>query len=148
MVKRIFDREEWAARRAGLTRAEGALTTYREQPKGQRDSELLVSALRDLWKFAEYTLNALLETSGADPHRGHDMGQTALRLQASGLVQVDYSHRLEQLEKYRLKSDYGSYSREKSVNKPTAKNLTDCLESLRGLEVEAELKLREAGFLE
>lgn len=144
----MFDTQEWHELRQALGRAEGQLVTYRTQPKGQRDKELLGYALRDLWKFAEYTLNALLEASGDDPQRGHEMGRTALRLLASKILQHDYSHRLEQLEKYRKKSDYGSYSRDRSVNDPTAQNLADCLESLRGLETEAETLLRRAGFIE
>lgn len=146
MIKKIFDREEWNKLREGLPKADAWLNEYRSQPKPERDVELLDKALRCLWKFAEYTLNALREAEGERVDRGHAMDQTAKIYYAAGILKANYSQRLEQLEKYRKKSDYGDYARERSVHY-TAANLQDCLEAMLALEGEAEAHLRAKGFL-
>lgn len=146
MGNKLFSKEKWAKLKEGLSKAKSLLERYRKEAKESRDEELIDQALRHLWRFSEYTMNALLEAEGERPDRGHATDQSAKNLHELAVLKKDYSKRLEQIEKYRRKADYIDYARERSVHF-NASNLEDCLSTLRELEAEAEAHLEAKGFL-
>lgn len=125
-----FNIDDWQSRLEGLTEAQQLLAAYRAD---QSQRKLLDRAIWHIWRFAEYALNSGLELCGLRPDRGHELDKSGKILHANSLISADHSVILRQLEAYRRKVDYGSYSRDRSVhyNATNAEACLACILSLR-----------------
>lgn len=94
-----------------------------------------------------YAINALLELAGMKQERQHKQADRADELRVAGWLVKDYKQRLDNLQSYRLKADYASYSSAPSVHYST-KNVEDCLAAMSELRDEVVAHLRGKGKLE
>lgn len=137
-----FKQSDWEIRVGGLAAAEQLLEEYAQDKK----TALLDQALWHIWRFAEYALNAGLELLNERTDRGHNLRQTAGLLYSKKFFRTDHSKLLEQLENYRQKVEYGSFSRKKSVHFNRA-NVAECLQAIQEIRGELETHLRQRGKL-
>jgi hypothetical protein len=134
-----FKKPDWEKFTQGITRAEEHLQAFqvdKNQPAHLDD------AVCALWRFAEYAMNAGLEMIGERTDRGHELGKTAEVLFTAGHLQEDHSQVLDQLEKYRRKAEYGSYSRDKSVHYSSA-DVRTCLAVIHKIRIDLEDLLKK-----
>ena len=137
-----FQKKDWLSRSDGLELAKESILKFREESNQIHLDE----AVWHIWRFGEYAVNALLELAGERTDRGHDLGNSIEILKAQGWVSRDYKKILNQLERYRKKADYGSYSRSRSVHY-NAGNIQQALDTLLQLQQETQQKLTEHGKL-
>lgn len=134
-----FTNSDWQELCQGLTE----VIIHVAQFTATEDRRNLNNAVLALWRFGEYSMNAGLELQGHRTDRGHNMGKTAQKLHADGLLRKDYSKTVDQLESYRRKVDYLSYNRERAVHF-SRQNVLDCLAEMQELQVEMERELFKA----
>lgn len=144
-----FKKEDWDKMLRRLARAQEQLVSAREARKnGDEDAmqDLLDDAVLNAWRFGEYAINVLLELAEFKEERQHKQGDRAEELRAAGWLEQDYRKRLENLQSYRLKADYASYSSARSVHYST-QDVENCLAAMTALEQETTEHLRRKGKL-
>lgn len=132
-----FKKDDWESMCQRLQDAQEALEKAREDASATR---LLDTAVWNLWTFGEYAINVVLELRGLPPDQSHGHAGSARDLKTDRTLQRDYSVRIEQLERYRLKAFYKNYSKERSTHY-SPRNVSDCLEEMRLLQEEVRALL-------
>lgn len=140
-----YKEEDWRDLIMGLKNARDLLQQAKDQP--EKKSFYLSMAILSLWPFGEYAINVVLEMDGQTPDQNHRHADRAVDLARRGLLKRDYSSRLEQLEKYRLKAVHKGYSRGRSVHY-SSQDVRNCLEDMIELQQEVEAQLRAQGKLQ
>jgi hypothetical protein len=138
-----YKQNDWLKMCAALAKAQASLQAVRDGT-AQRDD--LDDAIINLWRFAEYAVNVVLEMAGEKPEMHHHQPERVKDLQLRKLLSGDYVKRLEQLNQYRLRAFYAGYNRVRSVHY-SPRNVEDCLESLIALQQEVEALLRDRNKL-
>ena len=136
----MFNKEDWKKRQEGLNEARTLLAERDTKPNA------LDGAIWNAWRMAEYAVNAGLELLANRTDRGHQLDKSVDELLKKKLLSRSYSKILIQLERYRKKVEYGSYSREPSVHF-NAKNVQDCLNEVQALSDEIAAHLERMGRL-
>jgi hypothetical protein len=139
-----YKKEDWFELVLGLENSRELLLQAKESP--EKKSLFMSLAVLSLWSFGEYVINVVLELNGASPEQNHRHSDRAAALAHDGLLQSDYSFRLEQLERYRLKAVHKGYSRGRSVHY-SSQDVRNCLEEMLQLQTEVEALLRAQGKL-
>lgn len=145
-----FKIEDWDKMVRRLDQAHEQLDQARVAKKSGDDDkmrDLLDDAVLNTWRFAEYAINTLLELATMKQERQHKQADRAEELRAAGWLSKDYKQRLDNLQSYRLKADYASYSSAPSVHYST-RNVADCLTAMSELRDEVVTHLRDKGKLE
>ena len=143
-MTRRMRKQDWQERCKHLANARAYLATARAD-KSQRDQ--LDLAIWSAWTFGEFAVNVCLELRGEDAEIHHEQATRAADLFALDYLQRDYSKTLEQLREYRLRADYGPYSKGSASTHYSPKNVEDCLDDMDRLRDEVEALLREQGRL-
>ena len=99
-----------------------------------------------IWTFGEYAINVALELHLLKPDQQHGQADSARALFAASHLRKDYSHRLQQIERYRKKASHKGYARERTVHY-SSQNVQDCLEEMLELKTEVESLLLSRGKL-
>ena len=125
----LFKKTDWKARIEGLNEAQRLLEAF-SAGQGQRDS--LDKAIWNIWRMAEYAVNAGLELANDRTDRGHKLNVSAGKLKADGIPNRDYSKILDQLRAIARKLNMGAMRvRHRSIS--TRKTWPDCLEQVRSV---------------
>lgn len=136
--------EDWLELVLGLENAQDLLLQAKEKP--EKKALFMSLAVLSLWSFGEYAINVVLEIHGDKPEQNHRHADRAAALALDGSLQTDYSLRLAQLEKYRLKAVHKGYSRGRSVHY-SSQDVRNCLKDMLELQSEVEALLRSRGKL-
>ncbi len=128
----------------GLAMARELLALARSTPG--KKTFYLSQAVVMIWVFGEYAINVVLELDGDSPEQNHRHSDRAIALAVDGRLARDYSLRLGQLEKYRLKATHKGYSRGRSVHYSSS-DVQNCLDEMCLLQAEVESLLRAKGKL-
>lgn len=142
-----YKKEDWERVSTRLERAQELIASAKEaarQRKRVDRQESMDQAVFQLWSFAEYAVNVLLELTGSDYETHHQHPKRVRELMAQGLLAGDYSTVLEQLQSFRLRSAYGGFSSRPSVHYSTA-NLDRCLVQMLELRTEVNAALDAQG---
>ena len=139
-----YKEDDWRDLIMGLETAREWLALARNDP--DKKSFYLSHAIVMIWTFGEYAINVVLELGGDSPEQNHRHADRAIALAADGRLTKDYSLRLGQLEKYRLRATHKGYSRGRSVHY-SSNDVQNCLDEMFQLQVEIESLLRAKGKL-
>jgi hypothetical protein len=139
-----YKEKDWIDLVFGLENVRDLLEQAKSSP--EKRGYVLGLAVLSLWTFGEYAINVVLELNGEDPEQNHRQAERAAVLALDGSLQKDYSFRLEQLERYRLKASHRSYARGRSDNYTSA-DVRNCLDEMLQLRAEVEAQLRAKGKL-
>lgn len=139
-----FKEEDWLDLAFGLETVLDHIQQAKENP--EKKTFYLSMAIMLLWPFGEYAINVVLELDGKSPEQNHRQADRAVELASRGLLRKDYSYRLGQLEKYRLKAIHRGYSRGRSVHY-SSQDVMNCYKELLELRQEVEAQLRALGKL-
>lgn len=132
-----------------LDQARVQLAQAKEAKRNGNDEtmrDLLDDAVVNAWRFGEYAINVLLELGGLKRERHHKQAERAEELRAAGMLRQDYKKRPENLQSYRLKAAYASYSSAPSVHY-ASHDVENCLDAMNELKEEVVEQLRARGKL-
>ena len=140
-----YKEEDWRTLVIGLETIREWLALAAKSDADKK-SFYLSQSVHAIWSFGEYAINVVLELGGDSPEQNHRHSDRAIALAADGRLAKDYSKRLGQLEKYRLKATHKGYSRGRSVHYSSS-DVENCLDEMCLLQAEVESLLRAKGKL-
>ena len=138
-----YKEEDW---KQLVHRLETALDFIRQASEDTNKKDLLSFAIFSIWSFGEYAINVVLELQREKPEQHHKQADRAVVLHQNNILKKDYSEKLRQLERYRLKAAHKGYTKNRSVNY-TSRDTQNCLDAMLELKAEVEELLKAKGKL-